>query len=185
MMMRYLPEFGLDLVLIVTGSTFFALFWALSALHKVMDWPMYRSSVRDYRILPEPLQPAAAAGILMVELGLAVSWLVDRSRELAGLTSAVLLIVYGLAMAYNLAQGRNNIECGCGGDAQTIHWTLVLRNAILAVLAFCCGIAMTLNSRSLNLMDFFSIAAGGLAFYGVYIVCNQIMANNSTSTLTN
>ena len=41
------------------------------------------------------------------------------------------------AIAANLARGRRHVACGCAGPAgsQTIHWGLVARNLLLALLA--------------------------------------------------
>jgi hypothetical protein len=46
------------------------------------------------------------------------------------------LLLFALAMGVNLRRGRRHIDCGCFQSAlrQTLSWTLVARNVVLASL---------------------------------------------------
>lgn len=167
-----------DSVLALVLSTFFALLWALAALHKALDWTVYREQVNDYRVLPEDAINVVAILLPLLEAGLAVAWLFRASQISAIAISVVLLLLYAGAMAYNLQRGRNSIDCGCGGNGQSIRWGLVVRNLLLALTALALSGADRDNSRVLIWMDWITIVGGTLAVYGFYIVCNQMLANN-------
>jgi hypothetical protein len=51
-------------------------------------------------------------------------------------SAAILLVLFAAAMAINIWRGRPHIDCGCFQSAlkQTLSWTLVARNAGLALL---------------------------------------------------
>jgi len=167
-----------DLVTLLAGATFFAFLWALAALHKALNWSMYRDQLRDYRVLPEAAVFWFALLLPIVEAALAFSWLFDDSRGWAVMATAVLLLAYAAAMAYNLMHGRDSIDCGCGGAGQAIRWGLVTRNLVLAVAAISLGLLEPVALRPLLWMDYVTIAAAALAIYAFYIICNQLLANN-------
>lgn len=167
-----------DLLTILAGATFFAFLWSLAALHKALNWGIYRDQLRDYRVLPDATVTGFAVLLPIAEATLTIAWLFDGSRNWAAVPSAVLLLSYAAAMAYNLLNGRSNIECGCGGDGQAIRWGLVTRNLVIALAALLLGFVEPVALRPLMWMDYITIAAAALAMYGFYIIVNQLLANN-------
>lgn len=167
-----------DPVTILAGTTFFALLWALAAWHKALDWQAYRDQLRDYRVLPAPTLSGFALLLPLAEGALALAWLFEAGRHWAGPVAALLLLAYAAAMAWNLGQGRDSIDCGCGGEGQSIRWALVARNALLAGAALLFGRLDVAAARPLAWLDLGAACAAALALYGFYIAGNQLLANN-------
>lgn len=172
-----------DLVTMLAGALFFSLLWALAALHKFTHWRAYRDQLRDYRVLPDALLPACAVALPLAEAALALAWQFEACRAAAALASALLLAAYGAAMAFNLAQGRDNIECGCGGDGQGIRWGLVSRNGVLALAALPVLWLAPAAPRQLAWLDCVTLAGAGLGLYAFYLIVNQLLANNPPQRL--
>jgi hypothetical protein len=53
------------------------------------------------------------------------------------LVAALLLLVYALAIAINLARGRRDLDCGCAGpgNRRPVRGMLVARNLLYAAMA--------------------------------------------------
>jgi hypothetical protein len=113
-----------------------ALVFLSAATAKMRNWPIFRGVVANYRLLPQALvgpvtyvlPPAEAAIGAMLPTGLFAPW--------AEAAAAVLLGAFAVAMGINLLRGRRQIDCGCfqGALKQPLRWTLVGRNALLALL---------------------------------------------------
>jgi hypothetical protein len=89
-------------------------------------------------------------------LGLAFPW--------PELGAAALLLLFALAMGINLRRGRRHIDCGCFQSAleQTLSWTLVMRNAVLALLM---GLALLSNDAPHDLLTLMNgYLAGAVLF---------------------
>lgn len=169
-----------DPVLTMLPSAFFALLFGVAATHKLLAWRLFQQQVADYRVLPRGLDTPAAALLPVCEALLALGWLASATRPLAALASALLLAAYAGAMAWNLRQGRDTIDCGCGGadGSQVIRWALVWRNLLLAAPALAMAwTAAAEPSRALGWIDWLSVDAGALALMGIYLAVNQILAN--------
>jgi hypothetical protein len=92
----------------------------------------------------------------------------------AALASIALLAVFAAAMAINLLRGRSAIDCGCGQSflAQTLSWTLVVRNGVLAALLLPSLIAAGPVALSVALAG----AGAGFAFFLLYLLLNALAA---------
>lgn len=112
-----------------------ALLLATAALHKRGEPARFRAQLEAYDILPESSLGAMAAALPWAELGIAVLLLPAMTRGGAGIAAALLLLAYAGGMGVNLWRGRADIDCGCGGAAQPLSWSLVLRNLALALVA--------------------------------------------------
>ena len=110
-----------------------AALFATAAFAKLRDRRRFDGIVLDYRLLRPRIALRLAAPLPWLELLLAIGLLAGIS--LAGFAAALLLSLYGAAMAINLARGRRLIDCGCGGEPQRLSGWLVLRNAVLAAAA--------------------------------------------------
>lgn len=123
-----------DLIPVVTGSlaAFVALILLRAVLHKAADPARFSSILADYDLVPEwALLPLGLAiPSFEVSCALALAW--GGSRLVGGYAAGLLLVSYGAAIAVNLLRGRREIDCGCGGTAEALSWSLVVRNAILA-----------------------------------------------------
>jgi TRAP-type C4-dicarboxylate transport system permease small subunit len=85
---------------------------------------MPQIAVPAFALLLPPVEAAVAAALLFAPS----SWPEE--------SAAILLVLFAAAMAVNIWRGRRHIDCGCFQSAlkQTLSWTLVARNAGLALL---------------------------------------------------
>jgi hypothetical protein len=130
--------------------------------------------IANYRLLPRVLVGPAAALLPPLEMIVGVLLLSAMAISWTLLASIVLLGLFAAAMAINLRRGRADIDCGCGQSflKQSLSWTLVVRNAVLA----------TLLLPSLAMLDPVPMSAAltgvgaGLAFFLLYLLLNTISA---------
>lgn len=152
-----------------------AVLLASAGLHKLRDARRFAAQLAAYRLLPGPIVAPAGALLAATELGLALALLIPQARPLAALGSAALLVVYAMAMAVNLARGRDHIDCGCGDRPQPLSPWLVLRNGLLAGLA----LLLTLPSgeRPLGWVDLTLGVPALLTLIIIYLTVEQLLEN--------
>lgn len=173
---------ALDPVVLMLPSAFFMLLFGIAATHKLLSWEVFRQQVADYRVLPRGWSHPVAVLLPAAEILLAVGWVNATTRPWAAGLSALALATYAGAMAWNLAQGRDLIDCGCGGTdgTQVIRPALVVRNLGLAALALLLAAAAgadTAPARAIGWVDWLTVFGGALALTGMYTTLNQILAN--------
>jgi hypothetical protein len=112
-----------------------ALVFMTAALGKVRHHLAFLGVVANYRLMPEIAVSAFSLLLPAVEAAVAAALLFAPSPWPEG-SGAILLILFAAAMAINIWRGRRHIDCGCFQSAlkQTLSWTLVARNAGLALL---------------------------------------------------
>jgi hypothetical protein len=152
-----------------------AALFASAAAHKARGLAAFRAAVADYRLLPQALAPAAATALVAAEVAAALSLLVGP-RAAAALAAAGLLALYGVAIAVNLARGRRDIDCGCGGPGarQTLSAGLVWRNALLGAVALT-GL-FPLTPRALVWIDALTMAGSTLALGALFAATSRLLA---------
>ncbi len=113
---------------------FGALVLGAAALHKLREPAAFRTALAGYDLLPAAWAPTAARLLAWGEAALAVALLLPGTGPLPALAAAGLLALYSAAVTWNLARGRAQIDCGCGGAGgeRPLGADLVLRNAALA-----------------------------------------------------
>jgi len=141
-----------------------ALVFMTAAIGKMRSWPIFHGVVANYRLLPQVLvapvtyvlPPAEAAIGATLATGLFAPW--------AEAAAALLLGVFAVAMSINLLRGRRQIDCGCfqGTLKQPLSWTLVSRNALLALLLVAAGAAPSGRADAWALVN--GLLAGGALF---------------------
>ena len=113
---------------------------------KICCWPSFYSSpgLRRWSInrgcrralqsfgIPERLVAVAAVFLPITELTIAISLIPTRTAQLGGLVSLVLLSVFAVAIAINLAKGRQP-DCRCFGklSSNSISSGTLVRNLLL------------------------------------------------------
>jgi hypothetical protein len=157
---------------LVVGS--FALLFASAALHKLRAPARLTEVLRAYRIVPE-----GALGLSWLvagaELGTAAGLLLAPVRPLATVAGAALLALYAAAIALNLARGRRELACGCGGadEERPIAGWMVGRNLALALL-----LAATLvpwGSRAMLPTDALTVAGGTAVAALLYMSVDRLL----------
>lgn len=157
--------------LMLTGA--FALLFASAAFHKFRDLAVFSQVVRAYRILPEALNgaPVLAAAEVLTGVGL----LVGNTRPAAALLGASLLLAYGLALGINLARGRRELSCGCGGPSERrpiARW-MVVRNIVLA--AGLALVALPWSARPPQPVDLLTAGAGVAVTALLYMSVDRLL----------
>src|SRR5579859_651937 len=110
-----------------------------SGITKVYHPQRAAQAVREYQILPAALQVRSSAittiagGLWVSEILVGVGLISGILLLPASLLTICLLIVFSGAMGINLARGRRDLSCHCGGALgdHRISWWLVGRNALL------------------------------------------------------
>ena len=154
-----------------------AVLWLVAVPQKLLSFEIFATVLADYRLVPERATAACAGTVIGVELGLGIGLSIPATRSLALIGSALLLVLYAMAIAVNLLRGRRFIDCGCMGPVrhQSLSGWLVVRNLLLAVAAL--AATMPAQGRALVWFDAVAItAAVGVAAL-LYGAINRLVAN--------
>lgn len=165
----------LQLVVRVGG----ALLLASAARHKLRDRAGFRAALAGYGLLPERSVPFAAGLLVAGELSIGLALL---ATPRAGIAAAALLALYALAVGVNLARGRRDIDCGCGGAPQALSAWLVARNVVLAATFAAC--ALPTHERALVTLDALSVAGGVAALALSWLASDVAIANGGRAWAT-
>jgi hypothetical protein len=159
-------------VLSVAGRVCAGLVFLLAGVQKVQAWKILPGVIANYRLLPRGMVLPASALLPPLELGTGVALLAGQVMPWAQISAIALLALFAAAMAINLMRGRGHIDCGCGQSflKQTLHWTLVGRNAVLMLLL--------LPSLAAAMPRPFALSgvAAGFAFFLLTLVLNTLTA---------
>ena len=147
-----------------------ALVFIWAAAGKMRHWAAFEGVVANYRLLPQLAIRPWAYGLPPVEGVVGVGLLLPRAASWAATAAIALLVVFAVAMAANLLRGRRHIDCGCFQSAlrQSLRWSLVLRNGVLAVLL---GVAPDAGSA---LPDAWSAVSGSLGGVAAFVVLQSL-----------
>lgn len=130
-----------------------ALLFAAAAWHKVSDRLRFGVALRAYDLLPSWLVAPVTWLLPGLEACIAVGLAYPPTRRAAALAAGLLLMLYTVAIAVNLARGRREIDCGCFASSARVplsRW-LVVRNLILVVAAV--ALVIPIRARTLVWMD--------------------------------
>ncbi len=129
----------------IAVRTLIALTYLTASFGKMRHWAVFQGVVANYRLLPDALVAPFAYLLPPFEMLLGAALLFGLLSPWTELAAAALLLVFAAAIGLNLKRGRRHIDCGCFQSAlkQSLSWTLVVRNVVLALLL---GIAL-LTSR--------------------------------------
>ena len=158
----------------VAGRICLGLIFLTAAAQKFSHWRILPAVIANYRLLPRRLVAPASALLPPVELILGVTLLAGFAQGWTALAAMVLLALFATAMAINLHRGRSTIDCGCGQSflKQTLDWSLIARNAVLAALLLPSFGAAAPVSMPILVAG----CSAGLAFALLYLVTNTISA---------
>ncbi|ACK81490.1 MauE/DoxX family redox-associated membrane protein [Methylorubrum extorquens] len=167
---------------------FLILLLASAAIPKLRHGEEFFGVVRNFRLMPEWLARPFASVLPWLELGLAVGLMFPVTAPYAAGLTGGLLVLFGLAIAVNVARGRTAIDCGCfrNGMKQRLSWLLVGRNGGLALTAF--GLAWLLPvAPAAGPFDLaIGFAAAGLTMLLIYgaSLLNGLQAGARSSQLS-
>jgi hypothetical protein len=108
------------------------LIFLFSAIPKLRHPNGFILTVLEYRVLPTRLSWLYARSLPPLELLLAVFLLSGTEVRSVAIVLSLLLISFMIAVAINLARGRN-LDCHCFGKAhrRTIGWELLFQDTLL------------------------------------------------------
>ena len=159
----------------VVGALALVLFAA--AWHKLAQAELFAAALQAYELVPVGAVIAVGRALPVVEAAIGIGVLVPLTRQPALMAFAALMLLYAGAMVVNLARGRRQIDCGCGAESHPLSWALVLRNAVLAALAL--AVSGPTSQRGFEWLDGITLVAGVLAFYGVYLLFDELLRQSS------
>jgi hypothetical protein len=166
------------------GRTFLALLFLVGATTKAIAYEEFAGTLAAYRLVPAWMVNAAA--VLVIGLEAASGLLSLQLMPVSGGAWLPVGFLGGvtLAVAINLVRGNVDIDCGCGGvhGASRLSWLVLVRNAVLILLAL--GLTTGPAARELSLFDFLSIAGGAISLFGIYVAVTQLVANIPNSPLS-
>lgn len=158
---------------------FTLLLFLRAALHKAFDLLEFQGFVADYDLLPEALVKPASYLLITLELLTVALLLFSASCSLGLLLAAALLCLYGAAILLNLRRGHTRIECGCGGTPQLLNRNLLLRNAVLVVLAL---LPVAVTPHASGSIDVAVAVLAGVCLWVLYALLEQINATHAALT---
>lgn len=167
----------IDPVVTTTVRLALGLLFAVAAWHKVRAPRAFAAALDAYRVVPARAVWPAAAGVTASEAGAAVLLLAPSGYRLGAAVAALLLAAYAGAIALNLARGRRDLDCGCGGPGprRPVSGALVARNGVL------CGGALLLtasvSARPLGWLDATTITAALVTLTALYVGVERLEAN--------
>jgi uncharacterized membrane protein YphA (DoxX/SURF4 family) len=132
----------------------------LAAIHKLRDPRAFADVVAGYRLVPDAAAAPAALALAGAELVAGAALCVPAGGRFGARSAALLLSLYAGAIAVNLLRGRRAIACGCGLAPRPLGAGLVLRNAMLAVLAL--AASRPGAPRAQGFVDAWTIAFGSV-----------------------
>ena len=152
----------------------FVLLFATAAIHKLRDLPRFTEVLRAYRLLPDRAAPLAPL-VPLLESSVAVGLLTPAARVPAAAAGAVLLLAYAGGIAVNLARGRRDLACGCGGpdEARPIAPWMLVRNLLLAALL--AAVLAPWQPRALVATDALTIGAGAAVAALLYMSLDRLL----------
>jgi hypothetical protein len=156
------------------GRVCVGLVFLLAATQKTQHWRIFFGVIANYRLLPRLLVVPAAGLLPPLEMIVGMLLLSAMVVPWAELAATLLLALFAGAMAVNIRRGRATIDCGCGQSflKQTLSWTLVARNAVLAALLLPSLVPIGPLPMSAALTG----AGAGLAFFLLYLLLNVLSA---------
>lgn len=121
--------------LVLAGRILLGLVFGAAGLSKLASIAATRAGLIEFGV-PRALAGPTTALLILVELSVAITMLINSVAWLSAIGALVLLISFSIALAANLASGRRP-KCNCFGQLQSdeIGWHTVARNLALAVVA--------------------------------------------------
>jgi hypothetical protein len=124
-----------------TILTFFqailVLVFLVGAWSKLRARETFEGVVYNYRLLPERAVLPASYLLPIAELVVGLGLAYVPTRPYAAIGAVLLLAMFNVAIAVNLARGRREIDCGCLSSVlkQRLSGGLIARNVVLMGLA--------------------------------------------------
>jgi hypothetical protein len=110
---------------LIVGALF-----SVTAVSKWLHLRWFIGVVRDYNVVPAHLAWPVGLLVVVAESATAAGLLVGTFMPWPAYLAAALLLLFTVAIARNLLNGKTDMPCGCTGPSgiDTLEWSLVSRN---------------------------------------------------------
>jgi hypothetical protein len=158
-----------------------------AAAHKLRAIGEFAQTLAQYQLLPAVFIGVAGPAFGLMELAICLGLPWPALRPVGAVAGVALLLMYSAAITINLARGRRDLDCGCGGFGRRtpIGSWMVVRNLSLACML--CLLRFPEASRTLESADAVTIAGGAMAASFLYLSCDvlfgQVTARRLGSTV--
>ena len=169
----------IDPLTVLVLSASLALLFFTAAKHKLNSSGRFRAQLAAYELVPSAILPGLARAIPVAEMAVFFLILLPMTRPWAGVLAAGLLASYTVAIAINLLRGRDDIDCGCGGQSQVLSYWLLLRNAALII--GCLLLVIPSTDRALVWADFILLTLMVAVLSSAYLLVEQLVRNQAFS----
>jgi uncharacterized membrane protein YphA (DoxX/SURF4 family) len=111
-----------------------------TAWSKIIDFDEHVRIVSNYKIIPNKLNKyinTFAILLIISEIATGVLLLINLLVNLSLAIFIAILLLYVIAISFNLLKGNVNVLCGCGGilGNQNLSWSLVSRNILFILIS--------------------------------------------------
>jgi uncharacterized membrane protein YphA (DoxX/SURF4 family) len=146
---------------------------------KLSEFSFLQRTIAQYRVLPPSWSTPMARILPLMELGLGLGLLIPLLHSVAALAVCAVLMAYSGAIALNIARGRRDLDCGCAGPgaAQNISAVLLVRNAVLCMLALVVASSPLSQRVQLGIPEILLTLVGAVLCALIYQAINQLLAN--------
>jgi uncharacterized membrane protein YphA (DoxX/SURF4 family) len=169
---------ALDPVVAHATASALAAVFLLAGLGKLRDPALFRATVDNYRLLPEPLVAAFAWLLPLAECAAGVLLFADGTRATGSLLAALLLVLVSIAVAVNIRRGRTHLDCGCGlGTEVPIGPGLLVRNAVLVAAALL--LLLPVAPRATVWLDLVAALFLALFLFGLQALATALLAQHA------
>jgi hypothetical protein len=151
----------------------FSALFATAGLQKLRAPAIFIATLAEYRLAPHALLWVAGAGVILLELAVALGLIWSTTRPTFAFVGAGLLVVYSGAIALNLIRGRRDIDCGCGTERRPIGRWMVWRNGLLAITVLTASLPVT--GRTMGWIDIVTVSAGVLVAILLYAALDTLL----------
>lgn len=158
----------------VTITSFLVIVLAQAVWHKVERFLETVGFAQGYGLVPDAWAAPLVRALTLAEFAAVLMLLVPAWRPIGGGLAAALFAGYGAVMAVALAQGRDRIDCGCGGLPQIVSGFTLGRNAVLTVLALSVAV---LPAAALPRADAAIAIAGALVLVAIYAIVERLASH--------
>lgn len=167
----------IDPVAVAIAAAATAIVLLVGAAQKLRDLMLFEAAIEGYELAPAFLVKPLTFTLPLAEGSAGLLLLFPSVRAAGGALALAVIALVTAAVAINLARGRTDVSCGCGGveDEQTLSWALVARNVTLAAV-----VLVAMNEavpRTMVWLDWLTISGGALGVYGCYVAASQLIAN--------
>lgn len=169
----------MGLLATISDATALFMFWLFvsAGLYKInpVNTAYFSELIANYGWSNKDVAGVIAKMIGGIEIGIGVAVVLPASRTQAIFLAIGLLFTYLSHMAFQLVQGRRDLDCGCGGPASQLKMSghLLFRNAVLIGLAFLCLVPGNTYQFSVWLLSSFVAMVGII----IHQSCEQLIGN--------